>query len=191
MTGESPIGIELCTYVERSGAGEEFGAVEACPDGTFLALSGCCSTGQGHETSFPHVVAAVLDVDVDWVRLIERDTAVIIPRGIGSFASRSMQIGGTALHRAAGKLIDAARQPMAEACAVPVADVRYSTGELIAGDRTITPADLAAAGQMRADETVAPPAAFPFGAYAAVVEVDTELGKITLLKLVASTTTAP
>ena len=87
-----------------------------------------------------------------------------------------MQIGGTALHRAAGKLIDAARQRMAEACAVPVADVRYNTGELIAGDRTMTLADLAAAGQMRADETVTPPEAFPFGAYAAVVEVDTELG---------------
>jgi CO/xanthine dehydrogenase Mo-binding subunit len=58
--GGPPIGIGLCTYVERSGAGEEFGAVEACPDGTFVALSGCCSTGQGHETSFPQVVAAVL-----------------------------------------------------------------------------------------------------------------------------------
>ena len=141
-TGGPPIGIGLCTYVERSGVGEEFGAVEACPDGTFLALSGCCSTGQGHETSFPQVVAAVLDVGVDTVRLLERDTAVV-PRGTGSFASRSMQIGGAALHRAAGKLIDVARQRMAEACAVSVADVRYSTGELIAGERTMTLADLA------------------------------------------------
>ena len=183
-TGEPPIGIGLCTYVERSGVGEEFGAVEACPDGMVLALSGCCSTGQGHETSFPQVVAAVLDVAADRVRLVERDTAVV-PRGIGSFASRSMQIGGAALHRAAAKLIDAARQRMADACAVPVADVRYSSGELIAGERTMTLADLAALGQLRADETVAPPPAFPFGAYAAVVEVDAELGDVTVLKLVA------
>jgi carbon-monoxide dehydrogenase large subunit len=56
MTGESPIGIGLCPYVERSGAGEEFGAVEACPDGSFLALSGCCSTGQGHETACPQLL---------------------------------------------------------------------------------------------------------------------------------------
>ncbi|MBO0866783.1 MAG: molybdopterin-dependent oxidoreductase, partial [Mycobacterium sp.] len=183
-TGEPPIGIGLCTYVERSGAGEEFGAVEACPDGTFVALSGCCSTGQGHETSFPQVVAAVLDVDVDRVRLLERDTAVI-PQGIGSFASRSMQTGGAALHRAAGKLIDAARQRMAETCAVPVAEVRYNSGEVIADDRKMTLAELAATEQLRADETVAPPEAFPFGAYAAVVEVDTDLGDVTVLKVVA------
>jgi carbon-monoxide dehydrogenase large subunit len=183
-TGEPPIGIGLCTYVERSGVGGEFGAVEACPDGTFLALSGCCSTGQGHETSFPQVVAAVLDVDVARVRLLERDTAVI-PHGIGSFASRSMQIGGAALHRAAGKLIDAARRRMAEACAVPVDGVRYRMGELIAGDHTMTLADLAAAGRLCADDTFAPPEAFPFGAYAAVVEVDPELGGVTVVKLVA------
>lgn len=182
--GEAPIGIGLCTYVERSGVGEEFGAVEACPDGTFVALSGCCSTGQGHETSFPQVVAAVLDIDVERVRLLERDTAVV-PQGIGSFASRSMQTGGAALHRAAGKLIETARHRMAEACRVPVADVRYSSGALIAGERTMTLADLAAMGQLRADETVAPPPAFPFGAYAAVVEADPELGEVTVLKLVA------
>jgi carbon-monoxide dehydrogenase large subunit len=182
--GAAPIGIGLCTYVERSGAGDEFGAVEACPDGTFLALSGCCSTGQGHETSFPQVVAAVLDVDVERVRLIERDTAVI-PQGIGSFASRSMQTGGAALHRAAGRLIDVARQQMAEICAVPVADVTYRSGELIADDHKLTMADLAAAGQLRVDEIYAPPEGFPFGAYAAVVEVDPELGEVAVLELVA------
>jgi aerobic carbon-monoxide dehydrogenase large subunit len=96
-----------------------------------------------------------------------------------------MQIGGAALHRAAGKLIDLARQRMAEVCDVPVADVRYSTGDLVAGDRTMTLADLAAMGQLRADETVAPPEAFPFGAYAAVVEVDPDLGEVAVLKLVA------
>lgn len=181
---EPPIGIGLCTYVERSGAGEEFGGVEACADGTFLALSGCCSTGQGHETSFPQVVAAVLDVYVEQVRLVERDTAVI-PQGIGSFASRSMQTGGAALHEAAGKLIDLARKRMAEACAVPVADIEYDSGKVSAGDRTMTLAELAAAGQLRADTTVAPPEGFPFGAYAAVVEVDPELGEVIVRKLVA------
>lgn len=182
--GEAPIGIGLCTYVERSGAGEEFGAVEARPDGTFVALSGCCSTGQGHETSFPQVVAAVLDVDVERVLLVEGDTAVI-PQGIGSFASRSMQTGGAALHRAAGKLIETARQRMAEVCAVPVADVEYRKGEVHAGGRAMSLADLAADGQLRADEVFAPPEGFPFGAYIAVVEVDTELGEITVLKVVA------
>lgn len=183
-TGEAPIGIGLCTYVERSGVGEEFGSVEACPDGTFVAVSGCCSTGQGHETSFPQVVAAGLGVDVQRVRLLERDTA-LVPQGIGTFASRSMQVGGAALYRAAGKLIETARRRMAEHCAVPVGDVAYSSGKLIAGEQTMALGDLAAMGQLRADETVEPPPAFPFGAYAAVVEVDPELGDVTVVKLVA------
>jgi carbon-monoxide dehydrogenase large subunit len=182
--GGPPIGIGLCTYVERSGAGEEFGAVEACADGSFVALSGCCSTGQGHETSFPQVVAAVLGVRPERVRLIERDTAVV-PQGIGSFASRSMQTGGAALHRAAGKLIEAARQRIAERWVVPVADVKYAAGTLSCGERSATMGDVAADGVLRADETYAPPEAFPFGAYAAVVEVDPELGDVTVLRLVA------
>lgn len=182
--GEAPIGIGLCTYVERSGAGEEFGAVEARADGTFVALSGCCSTGQGHETSFPQVVAAVLDVEPDRVRLVERDTAVV-PQGIGSFASRSMQTGGAALHRAAGKLVDSARKRMAEICAVPVEAVRYESGTVSVDSRSMTLAELAASEQLRADETYAPPESFPFGAYAAVVEIEPELGELTVLKLVA------
>lgn len=184
VNGEAPIGIGLCTYVERSGAGDEFGAVEACPDGSFVALSGCCSTGQGHETSFPQVVAAVLDVDADLIRLVERDTAVV-PQGIGSFASRSMQTGGAALYRAAETLIDNARRRTAELWSVPTDEIAYVGGRLTAGDKTVTLAELAAATPLRADATVAPPEAFPFGAYAAVVEVDPELGEVTVLRLVA------
>jgi carbon-monoxide dehydrogenase large subunit len=182
--GGPPIGIGLCTYVERSGAGEEFGAVEACADGSFVALSGCCSTGQGHETSFPQVVAAVLGVEPGRVRLIERDTA-IVPQGIGSFASRSMQTGGAALHRAAGKLIEAARQRIAERWMVSPAEVKYEAGTLSCGERSATLAAVAADGVLRADEKYAPPEAFPFGAYGAVVEVDPELGEVTVLRLVA------
>ena len=185
-TGDgAALGIGLCTYVERSGTDEEFGAVEACPDGSYVALSGCCSTGQGHETSFPQVVASVLDVAADRIRLIEGDTAVV-GRGIGSYASRSMQIGGAALFRAAGKLIDDARRRMAEFCGVPVADVEYHAGTVTAGQRSMILADLVAAtGPLRADDVYGPPRAFPFGAYVAIVEVEPELGEVTVLRLVA------
>jgi carbon-monoxide dehydrogenase large subunit len=186
QTGEgNPLGIGLCTYVERSGAGPEFGAVEACPDGTFVALSGCCATGQGHETSFPQVVADVLQVSPDSVRLIEADTDVV-PRGIGSFASRSMQTGGAALYRAATALVEQAIQRAAAGWSVPPEQVEYRAGRLSAGDRTSTFAELVAAtGPLRADEDYAPPEAFPFGAYAAVVEIEPELGTVSVLRLVA------
>ncbi|WP_433073684.1 xanthine dehydrogenase family protein molybdopterin-binding subunit [Dactylosporangium sp. CA-052675] len=176
-----PIGIGLCTYVERSGVGEEFGAVEARPDGTFVALSGCCGTGQGHETSFPQVVADVLGVDPALVRLVEKDTAVV-PSGVGSFASRSMQTGGAALHRAATKLVATARRRAAEVLDVPVAGVEYRAGALVAGGRSVPLAELA---PLRAQDTFGPPEAFPFGAYAAVVEVDPQLGAVRVLDLVA------
>ncbi|WP_433041557.1 xanthine dehydrogenase family protein molybdopterin-binding subunit [Dactylosporangium sp. CS-033363] len=179
--GLRPIGIGLSTYVERSGTGEEFGAVEACPDGTFVAVSGCCSTGQGHETSFPQVVAGVLDVDPGLVRLVEKDTAAV-PQGVGSYASRSMQIGGAALFRAAAKLVSAARQRSAELWSVPVDEVEYRAGSLVGAGCSLTLADLA---PLRAEDTFGPPEAFPFGAYAAVVEVDPELGDVSILRLVA------
>jgi carbon-monoxide dehydrogenase large subunit len=180
--GALPLGIGLCTYVERSGAAGEYGAVEACPDGTFLAYSGCCSTGQGHETSFPEVVARVLEVEPERVRLIEADTAVV-PRGIGSFASRSMQTGGAALHHAATGLIgEACRRMAAETGA---ADVAYAAGRVTAGGRSRTLAELAVHRPLRADHDVDLPEAFPFGAYAAVVEVEPELGEVRVLRLVA------
>ncbi|MEV0132129.1 xanthine dehydrogenase family protein molybdopterin-binding subunit [Dactylosporangium sp. NPDC050688] len=184
-TGGAPLGIGLCTYVERSGAGEEFAAVEACPDGTFVAVSGCCSTGQGHETSFPQVVASVLGVAPERIRLVERDTAAV-PKGIGSYASRSMQTGGAALQRAAGKLVDEARRRAGELWGRPVREVEHHAGTLSSGGHRLPLEELVAAtGALRAEETYAPPEAFPFGAYAAIVEVEPELGEVRVLRLVA------
>jgi carbon-monoxide dehydrogenase large subunit len=185
-TGEgAPLGIGICTYVERSGAGAEFGAVEVCPDGTLVALSGCSSTGQGHETSFPQVVASVLDIAPERIRLVEADTAVV-PRGTGSYASRSMQTGGEALRRAATGLIDKARRRMAAHCRIPVEQVAYQQGEVSAGSRSLSLAELVSAtGPLRVDEVVDPPPAFPFGAYVAVVDVEPELGTPQVLRLVA------
>lgn len=96
-TGEPPIGIGLCTYVERSGAGEEFGAVEACTDGSFVALSGGCSTGQGHETSF---FAGRRGEGVGeralyrWWRVVAADRLCRLLRGIrGRYIGRSAMPG--------------------------------------------------------------------------------------------------
>jgi carbon-monoxide dehydrogenase large subunit len=180
-----PVGIGICTYVERTGVGPEYGAVEVCPDGTLLAVSGCCSTGQGHETSFPQIVASVLDLPPERVRLVQRDTAAV-PRGTGTFASRSTQVGGAALHTAATGLVEEARRRAAAVCGVPVAEVTYRAGTLTAGDRTASLAELVAAtGPLRVEEVAEPPPAFPFGTHVAVVEVDPELGTPTVLRLVA------
>jgi carbon-monoxide dehydrogenase large subunit len=184
-TGGLPLGIGLCTYVERSGAGEEYGAVEAFADGSFTAWSGCCSTGQGHATAFPQVVASVLGVEPDRIDLVEADTAVV-PRGVGTFASRSMQTGGAALHRAATALVDEGRKRMADVCGTAPGTVHYGQGTFTAGDRTASFADLITdTGPLRVEDVFAPPEAFPFGAYIAVVEVEPELGEVRILRIVA------
>lgn len=187
-----PLGIGLCCYVERSG-GEpgilhEFGSVAADRDGLVIARCGTVSTGQSHETTFGALVADVLGIDSARVRLIEGDTGEV-PEGIGSFASRSAQLGGAALHAAAAAFVTVARQRASALWDLPVEDVDYSGGETCARADPTLRAGLgelvAATGELRADERFESDAAFPFGAYAAVVEVDPELGTVRVLRLVA------
>ncbi|MFI6732780.1 xanthine dehydrogenase family protein molybdopterin-binding subunit [Nonomuraea sp. NPDC050451] len=220
--GGPPLGVGIATYVERSGGppdSDEFGSVEACPDGTFIARVGSTSTGQGHFTAFAQVVASVLDVEVDRVRVVEGDTGEV-PYGFATFGSRSMQVGGAALWRAAEALVAAARRRCAELLGVGEEEVSYTAGRLVVGGAPHTglPGDteeapalnaetgscsgppnvevgplpglpigelVARTGPLRADEIVAPPQAFPYGAHVAVVEVDPDLGTVHVRQLVA------
>ncbi|TDE58848.1 aldehyde oxidase [Nonomuraea mesophila] len=206
--GGAPIGVGIATFVERSGGppdSEEFGSVEACADGTFIARVGSTSTGQGHLTAFAQVVASVLDVDVDLVRVVEGDTGEV-PHGFATFGSRSMQVGGAALWRAAESLVAAARRRCAGLLGLQEDDVTYARGRMLAGEPPgpgtggelgagvdagpITGLALgelvARTGPLRADEILTPPQAFPYGAHVAVVEIDPDLGTVGVLKLVAA-----
>ncbi|HEX4816207.1 MAG TPA: xanthine dehydrogenase family protein molybdopterin-binding subunit [Nonomuraea sp.] len=132
--GGPPLGVGIATYVERSGGppdSDEYGSVEACPDGTFVARVGSTSTGQGHLTAFAQVVASVLDVGIDRVRVVEGDTGEV-PYGYATFGSRSMQVGGAALWRAAESLVAAARRRAAALLGADEEDVSYAAGRLTA-----------------------------------------------------------
>jgi aerobic carbon-monoxide dehydrogenase large subunit len=182
------LGVGIACYVERSGAAPhspEWGAVEVVPDGSIVAWTGSTSTGQGHETVFCQVVAEVLQLPLDRVRLVARDTREV-REGHGSFGSRSMQVGGGALWRAGETLIRVARERAAELFAVPVEQVTFADGALTSGGRSVTLRELAArTGPLRAEDIFTPPQAFPFGCYGAVVELDRELGTVDVLRLVA------
>ncbi|GAA1309359.1 xanthine dehydrogenase family protein molybdopterin-binding subunit [Pseudonocardia xinjiangensis] len=182
---ERPLGIGLCSFTERSGLEQapmanEWASVDVAPDGSVTARVGTCSTGQSHETVFPELVARTLGIPPGRVSLIEGDTDETA-QGIGTFGSRSMQVGGAALHRAALELIEEARRRAGEP------DARYADGTVITGQRSWTLAELAAASPepLRAGGVYDTPAAFPFGTYVAVVEVDRELGNVRVLRLVA------
>ena len=188
VPGARPLGIGIACYVERSGGEpgilEEYGAVEACADRTFVARVGTSNTGQSHETVFAGVVARALGVEPNRVRLVEGDTAEV-GEGHGSFASRSAQMGGAALHEAARALVDRARERAASQWSVDPGTVVWTAGTLRAGHRSTTAGALASGGPLVAEHRFSSPPAFPYGTYAAVVEVDPELGAVGVLRLVA------
>jgi aerobic carbon-monoxide dehydrogenase large subunit len=182
------LGIGVASYVERSGGRSgtnEFGAIEISADGTVVARSGSTPQGQGHATVFAQIVASVFDVDLERVRVVQGDTDEV-PVGVGTFGSRSTQVGGSALHVASTRVLDEARRRAARALEVAEEDLAYAEGRFtIAGtDRSVDLAELAADGPLEASLEIAPPQAFPFGTYICVVEVDRETGEVDVTRLV-------
>ncbi|MFF4685032.1 xanthine dehydrogenase family protein molybdopterin-binding subunit [Streptomyces sp. NPDC001307] len=187
-----PLGIGVSCYVERSG-GEpgglhEFGSLEGHEDGSITARCGAAPSGQGHETVFPAQVAEVLGIPDAQVRLIEGDTDEQ-PEGLGSFASRSAQVAGAMLRHAATLLIEEARTRAADLWGVPVDEIEWADGSVYAahdGSAATSLGDLVkATGPLRVEDRYEGGMAFPFGAHAAVTEVDPDLGTVTVLRLVA------
>ena len=184
------LGVGLASYVERSGGqtgSTEHGSVELAEDGGLVARTGSSSQGQGHRTAFGQVVASVFGVEPSRVRVIQGDTDEV-PDGVGTFASRSMQVGGSALHEAALAVLDAARVAAAERLEVDVEDLAYESGSFMAvgaPQRAIAFEELAREGpRLAASRVFASPQAFPYGAHLAVVEIDPETGSVRLRTMV-------
>jgi carbon-monoxide dehydrogenase large subunit len=93
-------GIGLALYVERVGPGWESGSVTVEEDGRVVCRTGSSTHGQGHETTFAQIVAEELGVEPASVEVRWGDSAEI-PAGVGTFASRSVTVGGSALLLAA------------------------------------------------------------------------------------------
>jgi aerobic carbon-monoxide dehydrogenase large subunit len=195
------LGIGLSVYVEVTGFGSEYGQVEVEPDGRVTARTGVSPHGQGHETAFAQLVAATLGVGTEQVAVVHSDTFAV-PRGDGTMGSRSLQVGGSAVAEAAGKVLSKARALAAHLLEAPAEDVAVFPGEGLgvagAPSTALAWAELAAAA---ADPDRRPPgmdagleaavdfkperSTFPFGAHLAVCEVDTETGLARLLRHLA------
>jgi carbon-monoxide dehydrogenase large subunit len=102
------LGIGVGVYVEVTGGGSELGAVEVHEDGSATVRVGTSSHGQGHATAFSSIVSDTLGIPLEQVRFIQSDTA-LVPRGGGTGGSRSLQIGGSAVLRAAEEVLENAR----------------------------------------------------------------------------------
>jgi carbon-monoxide dehydrogenase large subunit len=112
-------GVGVAMYVERVGPGWETAAVRAERDGRVVVRTGSSPHGQGHETTFAQIAADALGVDPANVEVRWGDSFEI-PEGMGTFASRSVTVGGSALLLACRELrsrLDGGERPPLEASA--------------------------------------------------------------------------
>jgi carbon-monoxide dehydrogenase large subunit len=187
------LGIGVSTYVEitaADGAAGETAKLEVSDDGTATVYTGSSPHGQGHHTAWAMLVQEELGIPMGQVTVIHGDTD-LIPVGVGTYASRSLQLGGSAVYKAAAEVKDEARHQVADMLEAAQADVMLDTMTglwQVRGDpdTALSWAQVAghtSSGSLIADvRFTADVPTFPFGAHMSVVEVDTETGKVTLLR---------
>ena len=190
------LGIGLASYVEITGGGDESGppsenaTVEVHPDGTATILTGTSPHGQGHSTAWAMLASEELGIPVDKITLKWGDTD-LIPEGGGTGGSRSLQQGGAAVRQASQELLEVARERAAAELEASAADLVWDVAQssfMVAGDpAAVVPLTRLAETERLFVRAVfsAPGATFPFGSHVAVVEVDTETGKVTLTRVIA------
>ena len=189
------IGIGVSVYVEVTAgptAGGENAKVEVLPDGRAVVYTGTSPHGQGHATSWSMIASEQLGIPIDRIDVVHGDTD-LVPVGVGTFGSRSLQLGGTAVHVAAGEVVDVARKVAADLLEANPDDVVldkvdgrfHVAGTPAIGKSWSEVAEAAGEAGLVADtQFQAASPTFPFGAHVAVVEVDTETGKVTLQRVI-------
>lgn len=188
------LGIGVSCYVEITAGpapgGNEFAKVEITPDGGARVYSGSLSHGQSHATTFAMIASDQLGIPIDKIEVVQGDTDQVAS-GQGTMASRSTQLGGSAVHEASGQVVEAARQIAAELLEADPADVvldRDAGVFHVAGAPAVTKswAEVAAAadGGLVADTDFNANCSYPFGAHVVVVEVDTETGAVRVRRVV-------
>ena len=167
--------------------------------GAVTAYTGSSPHGQGHETSFAQIVADRIGVDPSVVEIVHGDTGVG-PEGRNTYGSRSLAVGGESLARCAVKVADKAKAIVAHNLEASPEDIEL-TGDRFAvkgsPDKGMTLAEVAGAAYLNwVPEGMEPGLeattfwepenfVFPFGAHAAIVDLDPETGKVKLLRYVA------
>jgi aerobic carbon-monoxide dehydrogenase large subunit len=176
-------GIGLCVFVERAGAGLwEHGSVSLGPDGRATVRTGSTPHGQGHHTTFAQIAADALGLTPEEVTVEAGDTATV-PAGMGTYASRSVTTGGSAVHLAAQQVAAKAARIAAWLAASTGRPATMAEVAAAAGDPARLPPGLAPGLEAEVRFELPGPV-FPFGAYATVVEVDRDTGRLQVRRLV-------
>ncbi len=208
-------GIGLSAYIEACGIAPsavvgslgaraglyECGEVRVHPTGSVTFFTGTHSHGQGHETTFAQIIADRLGVDIDAVEVVHGDTSKI-PFGMGTYGSRSLAVGGSALARALDKVEAKAKRIAAHLMEASEADIEFADGQFsVAGtDKSVGFGDVALTAYVPhnypidelepgLDETAFYDPAnftFPAGCHVCEVEIDPETGAVEIAGFAAS-----
>lgn len=207
-------GIGLACYLESSGVapsrlagmmGARAGFFESAeirvePDGGLRAFLGTHNHGQGHATSFAQILVERLGVPLAKIDIVEGDTAAV-PYGTGTFGSRSIAVGGSALDRAAMKIVAKGKKIAAHLFEAAEADIEFAAGAFrVAGtDRALALAEVARAayvphnypldklepGLVESAFYDPPNFAFSNGAHVCEIEIDPDTGVTRILRYTA------
>ena len=202
-------GFGLACYVESSGIapsrfatslGARVGFFEAAtirvqPDGSVQALLGTHNHGQGHATTFAQILSSRLGVPLSGVDIMEGDTDQV-PLGTGTFGSRSIAVGGSALDRAADKIIEKGKRIAAHLLEAATDDITFMGGMFsVAGtDRNVTLREVARAAHVPTlypaeeelglqDSAFYDPSGFAWsnGVHGCEVEIDQDTGDVRVI----------
>lgn len=203
-------GIGIATYIEACAmapsvmAGQlgaragfyESAEVRVHPTGGITVFTGSHSHGQGHETTFAQLVSDRLGLAFDQVEIVHGDTSKI-PFGMGTYASRSLAVGGTALVKAMDKIVNKGKKIAAHMLEADEADIEFADGKfaVVGTDRAATFAQVAMSAYVPHNfpiDTLEPgldetafydPTNFtyPAGCYVAEIEIDRETGVVALV----------
>jgi aerobic carbon-monoxide dehydrogenase large subunit len=187
------LGIGLASYVEitaADAAAGETARLSVAGDGAATVYTGSSAHGQGHHTAWAMLVESELGIPMASVTVIHGDTD-LIPEGVGTYASRSLQLGGVAVHKAALDVKEQGRRVAADMFEAAEADLELDTERgtwQVRGDPASSKSWADIATHAGADGLVAyvqytgDAPTFPFGSHVAVAEVDTETGKARLIR---------
>lgn len=207
------LGIGISTYIEACGIapsavvgslGARAGLFESAqvriqPTGKVSVYTGSHSHGQGHETTFAQVVADKFGIKMEDVEIVHGDSDSVA-FGMGTYGSRSLAVGGSAIVKSIEKVLEKGAKIAAHKLEASVDDLEYAGGKwTVKGtDKSIGFGDIALTAYVPHDypqglepgldfSSFYDPANFtyPYGAHIAVVEVDIETGKVTLKRFVA------
>jgi carbon-monoxide dehydrogenase large subunit len=186
-------GLGIAMFIEATGRGPfETARVRLLPSGRVAVHTGAASAGQGHETTLAQIAADALHRDHADITVTQGDTD-LVPDGMGSFASRTAVVAGSAVHEAAVQLCRLAKEHVAELRRVTAEEVELTSGGFRAAGVELSWDDLArehdrqgALAELPALDVTfrfkPPTVTWTVGTHVALVEVDPDAGDVRVLR---------